>query len=84
MKIKVIRASGEESVFDITPAVEYTFELTHKKSFYKAFRDEEMQSHLYWVAWECVRRSGETVKPFGMEFVESLKGLEVLPDDPNG
>lgn len=84
MRIKVTRADGSENVFDISPAVEYAFELTQKKSFYKAFRDEEMQSHLYWVAWECVRRSGETVKPFGMDFVESLKSIEVLPDDPNG
>lgn len=85
MYLQVTRADGSVNSYEITPAIEYAFELTHKKSYYKTFREEEKQSDLYWLAWECVRRSGqETVKPFGMEFVESLKSVEILPDDPNG
>ncbi len=60
---------------EITPAVEYSFEQYAKKGFHKAFRDEEKQSDVYWLAWEVTRRSGETVKPFGIEFIETLKSV---------
>ena len=51
---------------------------------HKCFREMERQSDIYWLAWECIRRSGETVKPFGDAFLETLKGVEVLDDDPEG
>jgi hypothetical protein len=50
--------------------------------FHKAFRDEEKQSHVYLLAHEIVRRSGESVKPFGMDFIETLKSVTVLDSDP--
>ena len=50
--------------------------------FHKAFRDEEKQSDVYWLAWEVTRRAGESVKPFGIDFIETLKSVEVLDSDP--
>jgi hypothetical protein len=50
--------------------------------FHKAFRDQELQSHVYWLAHEITRRSGETVKPFGIDFIETLQSVEVLDSDP--
>lgn len=83
-KLKITRTTGEVTEHEITPAVEYAFEVTKGKGFHKAFRDDEKQSDVYWLAWECIRRSGETVKPFGIEFVETLKLVEVLESDPLG
>jgi hypothetical protein len=83
-KLKITRNDGKVTEHEITPAVEYAFEQTHNKGFYKALREEEKQGLVYWVAWECVRRSGETVKPFGMDFIETLKSVEVLESDPLG
>jgi hypothetical protein len=40
------------------------------------------ESDVYWLAWEVTRRSGESVKPFGMDFIETLKSVEVLDSDP--
>jgi hypothetical protein len=49
---------------------------------HKAFREDEKQTDVYWLAWECIRRSGETVKPFtSPDFIESLERVEVLDDD---
>jgi hypothetical protein len=42
----------------------------------------ERQTDVYWLAWECIRRSGETVKMFGAEFLDTLQKVEVLDDDP--
>jgi hypothetical protein len=81
-KLKIVREDGSTLEGEISPAVEYLFELHHKIGFHKAFRDEEKQTMVYWLAWEITRRSGETVKPFGIEFIETLKSVEVLDSDP--
>lgn len=81
-KLKIVRQDGSMLEGEITPAVEYSFELFAKKGFHKAFRDDEMQTSVYWLAWEVTRRSGEAVKPFGIDFIETLKSVEVLDSDP--
>lgn len=81
-KLKVTRADGSVNEYQITPVVEYAFEQWAKKGFHKAFRDDEMQSSVYWLCWECIRRSGESVKPFGEAFIETLAKVEVLDDEP--
>ena len=84
-KLKVTRATGEVSEHQITPIIEYAFEQHFKKGFHKYFREDEQQSAVYWLAWECLRRDGAPdVKPFGDKFLETLKAVEVLDDDPNG
>lgn len=81
-KLKITRMDGSVLEGEITPAVEYLFELHHKVGFHRAFREQEMQTMVYWLSWEITRRSGETVKPFGIEFIEGLKSVEVLDSDP--
>jgi hypothetical protein len=81
-RLKITRASGEVTEHQITPRIEYSFELYAKKGFHKAFRDDEKQSDVYWLAWECIRTLGETVPLFGAEFLDTLKSVEVLDDLP--
>jgi hypothetical protein len=81
-KLKIVRTDESVIEGEITPAVEYSFELHHKVGFHRAFREQEMQGMLYWLSWEVIRRSGESVKPFGIEFIETLKSVEVLDSDP--
>lgn len=81
-KLKVTRVDGSVNEYKITPRIEYTFELHYKKGFHKAFRDDEMQSMVYFLCWECIRSSGETVKPFGPEFLDTIAKVDVLDDDP--
>ncbi len=81
-KLKIVRQDGSVLEGEITPAVEYAFEPYAKMGCHKAFRDQELQSHVYWLAWEVTRRSGETVKPFGLEYIETLKSVSVEDSDP--
>jgi hypothetical protein len=81
-RLKITRATGEVSEHQITPRIEYAFELYAKTGFHKAFRENEKQSDVYWLAWECLRTSGESVKLFGAEFLETLSKVEVLDDEP--
>jgi len=52
-RLKITRANGDVTDHQITPRIEYAFELYAKKGFHKAFRDDEKQSDLYWLAHEC-------------------------------
>ena len=82
MKLKITRTDDTVLEGEISPAVEYAFELFTKQGFHKAFRDSERQQDIYWLAWEVTRRSGEIVPLFGMAFIETLKLVEVLDSDP--
>jgi hypothetical protein len=85
LALKITKASGEDFVLEITPAVEYAFETHYKMGFHKYFRDEERQTGLYWLSWELLRRAGETVKPFGEQFLIDLAKVEIVDaDTPNG
>jgi hypothetical protein len=81
-KLRIVLTDGSDTTHTITPAIEFAFENYAKKGLHKAFREDEKQTDVYWLAWECIRRSGETVKPFGDGFLETLARVEVLDDDP--
>ena len=83
-KLKITRADGSVSDHQITPSIEFAFESYAKKGFHKALIEDQKQSDVYWLCWEAIRRSGETVKPFGEQFLETLKSVEVLESDPLG
>lgn len=83
-KLKVTRADNSVSEFEITPLIEYAFEQYAKMGFHKCLLENQRQSDIYWLTWECIRRSGETVPPFGEKFLETIKGVEVLESDPLG
>jgi hypothetical protein len=81
-KLKITKTDGTVTEQQITPSVEYAFEIYAKKGFHRAFREDEKQTDVYWLAWECLRSSGETVPMFGADFLKTLKKVEVLDDDP--
>ena len=83
-KLKVTRADGSVNEYEITPVIEYAFEQYAKKGFHRALMEDQKQSDIYWLVWESIRRSGETVKPFGEAFIETLANVEVLESDPLG
>jgi hypothetical protein len=81
-KLKITRTTGEVTEHQITPAIEYAFELHKGKGFHKCFAEDAKQSDVFWLAWECLKRATVTVPLFGAEFVEMLAKVEVLDDDP--
>lgn len=81
-KLKIVRNDGTELVGEISPAIEYAFEQFYKTGFHKAFREQEQQSMVFYLAWEITKRAGEAPKPFGEAFVETLKSVEVIDSEP--
>jgi hypothetical protein len=81
-KLKIVRNDGSELIGEITPSIEYAFEQFYKKGFHRAFREDEMQSMVFYIAWEITKRAGEAPKPFGESFIETLKSVEVIDSEP--
>lgn len=81
-KLKITKVDGVTSEHQVTPFIEYAFELYAKKGFHQAFRIDEKQTDVYYLSWECLRAAGEIVPMFGAEFIKTLKKVEVLDDDP--
>lgn len=81
-KLKVTRVDGSVNEYEITPIIEYAFEQSRNKGFHKAILEDQKQTDIFFLCWEAIRRSGETVKPFGEDFVSSLKSVEILESDP--
>ena len=82
-KLKITRADGTVSEHTITPKIEWAFELYAKQGFHQAFRLNERQTDVYWLAWECLRSAGVEVPVFGALFLDTLAKVEVLDDDPS-
>ena len=81
-KLKVTRVDGSVNEYEITPVIEYAFENYAKMGFHKAIIENQKQSDIYWLCWEAIRRSGETVKPFGEAFIETLTSVDVVDSTP--
>ena len=80
-KLKITRANGEVSEHKITPGVEYAFELKRGMGISKALREDEKQSDIFWLAWECLRRAGAQIPLWGSEFIDTLDTVEVLDEE---
>lgn len=83
-KLKVTLVDNTVHEIQITPKLEWAFEIYAKKGYYQAFTVDPKQTDMYWLAWEGLRQNGITVKPFGGDFLDTLKSVEVTEDDPLG
>jgi len=83
-KLKVTRVDGSVNEYEITPVIEFAFENYAKMGFHKAIVEHQKQSDIYWICWEAIRRSGETVPVFGEKFIETLASVDVVESDPLG
>jgi hypothetical protein len=82
-KLIVTMTDGSIHNIEISPRLEYAFEAWAKKGFHKSFRDDESQTSLYWLAHHGLMLAGEvTIKPFGPDFLDTLKSVEVGESDP--
>lgn len=81
-KLKVELNDGTSHDIQITPKLQWAFENYAKKGFHRAMVEDQKQSDMFWLAWEGLRQNGVTVKPFGEAFLDTLKDVDVVGDDP--
>ena len=82
-RLKITRTDGTVSEHQITPKIEWAFEIYAKAGFHKVFRDLERQTDVYYLAWECLKTAGIEVPVFGALFLDTLEKVEVLEDEPS-
>ena len=80
--LKITFEDGKVVQGEVTPIIEYVFEQHYKIGFHKAFREEELQTQVYFLAHEVCKRSGEPVDARLETFISTLKSVEVLDSDP--
>jgi len=81
-QLKIVFEDDRELSGEITPLMEYLFEQHYKIGFHKAFREQEMQTMVYFLAHEIAKRSGEAVDARLDTFISTLKSVSVLDSDP--
>ncbi len=83
-KLIITRNTGVVEEYEITPAIEVAFEAYAKKGIFKSLTEDQKQTDVYYLCWEAIKRSGQTVPPFGEAFLETLKSVEVGESAPLG
>jgi len=81
-RLQIDLINGDSHSFEITPAAEYAFEQEFNTGIYKRFRDMEKQTDTFWLAWWLLQANEITVKPFGSDFVKTLKEVKYVGDSP--
>lgn len=81
-KLKIELTDGNTYEVEITPKLQWAFENYAKKGFSKAFVEDSKSSDIFWLAFEGLRQNGHAPKPFGEAFLDTLKAVEVVGDDP--
>ena len=81
-RLKITRDTGVVEEYDITPAIEVEFEAYAKMGINKCFAELSRQTDVYYLCWIAIKRSGQTIDIFGEKFLNTLKKVEVLEDDP--
>jgi hypothetical protein len=80
-KLVVTMTDGNVHNVEITPRLEYNFEVHAGKGFHRALMEDQKQSDIYWLAFEGLRLAGVTVRPMP-EFLDTLKAVDVVDSDP--
>jgi hypothetical protein len=56
------------------------FEQKFGKGLAKLLGDEQKLEHIYYLGWKSLQSNGIIVKPFGGEFLDTIKSVELVSD----
>jgi hypothetical protein len=65
---------------DVTPRAAVDFERHFKIGFLRAFAQNQLLEHVYYLGWDCLRLSGRAVKSFE-EWLDDVATVEVVLSD---
>ena len=80
LQIQVNRKNDKSDSYPLSPRIIVSCEQKFNMGIGKALESQRMEI-LYFLAYEAVKRSGEVLKPYGDEFLESLVSVELISDD---
>jgi hypothetical protein len=80
LQIQVNRKNDKSDSYPLSPRIIVACEQKFGMGIGKALESQRMEI-LYFLAYEAVKRSGEVLKPYGDEFLDSLVSVELISDD---
>ncbi len=84
LAVKVSLVDGADHTFTLRPRVIVDFEQKFNKGLGKLLGEEQKLEHLYYLAWSSLKANGIVVKPFGPDFLDTLKSVELTTDPSSG
>lgn len=82
LQIKAKTTDGVEGIYSLRPRAIVAFEQKFGKGFAKLLSEDQKLEHIYFLAWNAIKDSGKTVKPWGDSFLDTLESVELVVD-PN-
>ena len=82
LSVKTVLEDGTEHTFSLRPRIIVDFEQKFGKGMGKLLADEQKLEHIYYLGWATLKANGIIVKPFGAEFLDTIKSVELVTD-PN-
>jgi hypothetical protein len=78
-RITVTKTDGTTTEFEITPRTVVAFERYFKVGLASAFTNDQKMEHLYWLAWDSERVSGNVVPLFD-KWLETIVSVDMAID----
>jgi len=80
--VKTVMADSTEHLFSLSPRLIVAFEQKYGKGMSKLLGEDQHVEHIFWLGWESLKINGLPQKPFGPEFLDTIKSVELV-SDPN-
>jgi len=80
LSVKTVLVDGTEHIYSLRPRIIVEFEQKYGKGMAKLFGDDQKLEHLYYLGWATLKANGIIVKPFGNEFLDTIKSCELVTD----
>jgi hypothetical protein len=78
-RITITKTDGSTIELEITPRTVVAFERHFKVGLANAFSNEQKMEHLYWLAWDAERVSGQVVALFD-KWLETIVSVDIAVD----
>lgn len=80
LSVKTTMEDGTEHSFSLRPRIIVDFEQKYGKGMAKLLGDEQKIEHIYYLGWATLKANNIPVKPFGPDFLDTIKTVELISD----
>lgn len=80
LSIKTKLVSGEEYEFTLRPRIIVEFEQKFGKGMGRLLSEEQKLEHIYFLSWATLKANGIVVKPWGLDFLDTIESVEMVTD----
>ena len=80
LSVKIVMTDGVEHIYSLRPRIIVDFEQKFNKGLAKLLGEEQKLEHIYYLGWKALQSNGIVVKPFGGDFLDTIKSVELVTD----